>query len=117
MGNSVCVCVENAIEIVNRLELGDYLESVVIPYHFSLRFKGTGNLNSFDFLSVFLQEAISRGILTIGVRKFCLAHTDEDIGFTLEAYLVAFEVVKRAIKAGSVVGGRPSPILSRDKSR
>lgn len=121
VGNSLCVCVENAPGIVNRLELGDYLELAGMPYHFTLRFKDTASMSFFDLLSVFQQEAIHWRVLMIGVHNFCLAHTDQDIQETLEAYNRSFQYVKKTIKADSVdgilKGGKFSPIFKRDDSR
>ncbi len=67
------------------------IQLIGMPYHFAVRFKDTGKLRSFDLLSVFQQEPIRWGVLMLGVRNFCLAHTEKDIAETLEAYSKAFQ--------------------------
>lgn len=107
--------------VVSSLDLNEYLEFLGMPYHFALKFKDHKSLSSFDLLSVFQQEAIRGGVLMLGVHNFCLAHTDEDIQDTIDAYSKAFQSVKEAIEVDSVEGilegGRFSPIFKRDKSR
>jgi len=108
-------------EIINALAMNDLVELVGMPYHFALRFKDTGNLNSFDILSVFQQEAIHWGVLMIGVHNFCLGHSSNDIAETLETYAKSLQFAKEAIDADSVQGilrgGKLSPIFKRDSSR
>lgn len=107
--------------IVSTLKIDDHVDFIGMPYHFTVKFKDTGRLTSFDLLSVFQQEAVKRGVLMLGTHNFCLAHTEEDIQETLEAYNHSFEFVRKAIKADSVddilKGGKFSPIFKRDDSR
>lgn len=112
---------EGMEEIVFTFDLNSYVQLAGLPYHFGVRFKDAGKLTTYDLLSVFQQEAIRGGVLMLGVHNFCLAHTEDDIKATLEAYTHAFEVVKQAIEANSVdgilLGGKFSPIFKRDSTR
>ncbi len=107
--------------IIAALDLKDCIEPIGLPIHFALKFKNLGNLKHFDLLSVFQQEAIQQGVLTIGAHNFCLAHSEEDIATTLQAYTHAFGMVKQAVQndslEGILLGGRFSPIFKRDASR
>jgi glutamate-1-semialdehyde 2,1-aminomutase/spore coat polysaccharide biosynthesis protein SpsF len=112
---------EGMKKIVLDLNLNNFVEFIGLPFHFGVKFKDIDQLTAFDLFSVFQQEAIRRGILTLGVHNFCLAHSEEDIKATLEAYTYAFELTKQAIDASSVDGilrgGKFSPIFKRDSSR
>jgi len=107
--------------IVSDLYLKNHVELIGLPYHFAIKFKDAGELTTFDLLSVFQQEAIGQGILMFPAHNFTLAHTEEDIRATLEAYTHAFKLVKHAIEINSVdgilKGGKFSPIFIRDRSR
>lgn len=107
--------------IVSDLDLYNHVEFIGLPYHFAIKFKDVGELTTFDLLSVFQQEAIGQGILMFPAHNFTLAHTEEDIKATLEAYTHAFKFVKHAIEINSVdgilKGGKFSPIFIRDRSR
>ena len=107
--------------IITKYDLKNYVKLIGLPFHFGVRFLDHGNLTTYDILSVFQQEAIKHGVLMLGVHNFSLAHTDNDINATLEAYDYAFEVVKHAIDADSVdgilLGGKFSPIFRRNSTR
>ncbi len=107
--------------IVSNLDLKNHVELIGPPYHFAIKFKDAGELTTFDLLSVFQQEAIGQGVLMFPAHNFTLAHTEEDIRTTLEAYTRAFKLVKHAIEINSVdgilKGGKFSPIFIRGRSR
>ena len=107
--------------IISDLELAGKVELIGMPYHFAVKFTDSGKLESVDLLSVFQQEAIRNGILTLGVHNFCLAHTESDIDTTIDAYRSAFELVKEALEhdslSGILRGGKISPIFKRDDTR
>jgi glutamate-1-semialdehyde-2,1-aminomutase len=112
---------EGMKQLIRDIDLPDNVEIVGVPSHFVVRFKDAGHLTTYDLLSVFQQEAIKNGILTLGAHNFCLAHNEKDIETTLYAYEQAFHLVKKAVKGDSVdgilQGGKFSPIFKRDISR
>ena len=50
--------------------------------------------------TLFLQETVRRGILTLGAHNLSLAHTLEDVRWTLEVYREVFQILQQAVEAG-----------------
>lgn len=107
--------------IVASLNLENYVDFLGLPYHFAVKFREIEQLTHFDLLTVFQQETVKRGVLMLGVHNFCLAHTEDDIAATLDAYQHAFACVKKAIEKrtvdGILEGKRIVPMFKRDSSR
>jgi glutamate-1-semialdehyde 2,1-aminomutase/spore coat polysaccharide biosynthesis protein SpsF len=65
-------------------------------------FKDTEHWSSLQLKSLFQQEMLRHGVLFSGSQFICLAHTDDDVDRTLEAYTEAMKVLRFAIDCHAV---------------
>jgi glutamate-1-semialdehyde aminotransferase/spore coat polysaccharide biosynthesis protein SpsF (cytidylyltransferase family) len=65
-------------------------------------FKNTDHWSSLQLKSLFQQEMLRHGVLFSGSQFISLAHTDEDIDRTLDAYTEAMKVLRFAIDCHAV---------------
>jgi glutamate-1-semialdehyde aminotransferase len=88
-----------------------------LPEHSAIFFNSIEKLDSLIIKSLFQQELIKRGILTIGVQNICYSLNDSDINKTLEAYNNSLKILNKAIMQEKVLeyieGGPISPIFKR----
>lgn len=82
--------------------LENYTQCIGLPAHSAIYFKDSGGNESLELKSLFQQEVIKRGILTMGVHNISLSHSNEDIEKTLEAYDDAFKIMSQAVKNGNI---------------
>lgn len=90
----------NKLSRENKLE--DYTQCIGLPAHSAIYFKDINGNESLELKSLFQQEVIKRGILTMGVHNISLSHSDDDIEKTLEAYNDAFKLMAQAVKSGNI---------------
>jgi len=84
--------------------------------HSLIYFKDNKGEDSVLLKSLFQQEVLKEGILTLGVHNLNYSHKDSDIKKTLRAYKKALEVVKKAEgkKIENLLEGKPiRPIFKR----
>ena len=74
-----------------------YTKCIGLPAHSAIYFKDEDGNESLEIKSLFQQELIKRGILTIGVHNICLSHNDEDIEYTLESYDDSMKILAKGI--------------------
>jgi len=79
----------------------EYTKCVGLPAHAAIYFKIDGN-DSLELKSLFQQEMIKRGILTMGVHNLCFCHSDEDIERTLESYADVLTALRQAIDENNI---------------
>ena len=89
-------------EIAQSFGLLDFTKCVGLPAHSAFYFFDTEGNESLEMKSLFQQELLKRGILTIGVHIICFSHSDEDVNQTLEAYGDAMRVLRQAIDEGDI---------------
>ncbi len=89
-------------ELAQSFGLSDYTQCIGLPALNAFYFKDRDGNNSLEMKSLFQQETIKRGILTIGEHVLCLSHSDEDVERTLEVYRDAMGILKRAIDDGDI---------------
>ncbi|MCI5066470.1 aminotransferase class III-fold pyridoxal phosphate-dependent enzyme [bacterium] len=95
---------QRIIDGVNGLIEKHSLQEVLsIPGHPAwtfLQFKDCGPTSSSDLISLFMQEASLRNIMTRGVHTPSYAHTDADIDQLLEVYDEVFPIIAQAVHNG-----------------
>lgn len=89
-------------ELAQSFGLTDYTKCIGVPEHSAFYFRDLDGNDSLEMKSLFQQEVMKRGILTIGVHILCFSHSDEDVKQTLEAYGDAMSVLRRAIDEGNI---------------
>ena len=90
--------------LIEQHQLKEVASTYGASPHCGATFKDVGSISSKELLTLFQQEHLERGILSLGVNNFCLAHTMEDVNACLAAVDAAFAKIKTAIEVGSVKG-------------
>jgi len=92
---------ESYNRLVQKYDLAECTQCVGLPAHSAIYFRINGQ-DSLELKSLFQQEMIKRGILTMGVHNLCFSHSDEDIERTLEAYEDTFKILRQAIDENNI---------------
>lgn len=104
-------------KLAQSFGLTDYTRCIGLPAYNGFYFRDTKGDDSLEMKSLFQQEVIKRGILTIGVHLVCLSHSDEDVEKTLAAYEDAMKVLRQAIGEGNIEkyleGRKLQPVLRK----
>lgn len=104
-------------ELAQSFGLTDYTRCIGLPPYNGCYFRDANGDDSLEMKSLFQQEMIKRGILTIGVHLVCLSHSDEDIEKTIEAYKETLKILKQGIDDGNIEkyleGRRIQPVLRK----
>jgi glutamate-1-semialdehyde 2,1-aminomutase len=58
--------------------------------------------NPLEMKTLVQQEMIKRGILWGGFHNLCYSHTDDDIDYTLKAYIDVLPILKQAVEEGNI---------------
>jgi len=93
---------EGCHRLIEEATLGAFIKVVGYPPRHVLRFFDRHGVESLALKTLFLQETITRGILTLGAHNLSFAHTSEDITWTLAVYREVFETMRRAVEEGDV---------------
>jgi glutamate-1-semialdehyde aminotransferase len=67
-----------------------------------ITFRATARFNALQLKSLFQQEMLRRGVLFSGSQFISLAHRDEDIRLTLDAYRESMRVLRTALDWNAV---------------
>lgn len=104
-------------ELAQSFGLTDYTRCIGLPPYNGCYFRDANGDDSLEMKSLFQQEMIKRGILTIGVHLVCLSHSDEDIEKTIEAYKETLKILKQGIDDGNIEkyleGRKIQPVLRK----
>jgi glutamate-1-semialdehyde aminotransferase/spore coat polysaccharide biosynthesis protein SpsF (cytidylyltransferase family) len=72
--------------------------------HCGVVFNDIGRLSRVDLFSIYQENLIRKGILSVGINNFCLAHTDADIDRFIGAVGFALDALRKAIEQDSIAG-------------
>ena len=67
--------------------------------------------DGFEIKTLFLQEVLARGILTVGTHNMSFAHSDADVKRLLDVYDEVFSLMRDALASGDVKGRLRCPPL------
>ena len=70
--------------------------------HTVVTFKDGAGAEALKLKTLFEQEALARGILAMGMHNMSYAHSDEDVGKTLNAYRDTLRIIKDALSSGDI---------------
>ncbi len=90
--------VDGAAAIVAENQLGDFLSLAGRPCWSFLIIKDTPDYSSYEIKTLFLQEMLARGILTLGTHNMSYAHSEEDIESLLAAYREVIPILGEAVR-------------------
>ena len=88
--------------IVDDFDMRDITECIGLAPHTVSVFKEGSGLDVLKLKTLFQQESLSKGILTLGVHNISYSHTDEDVDKTLEGYKQALAIIKEAVSSGEI---------------
>jgi len=104
--------------IIQSYNLDNVILTNGLAPHSGVLFNGKGALDYLDINSLFQQEMIDSGILTVGVNNFNLAHQEVDVDYYLEAAEKACSLINKALNnnstKGLLRGGKVGPIFKRN---
>ena len=88
---------KEVIKLINKHELNDWLEIVGHPSWTCLLFKDYDNILGMDIKTLFMQECLARGILTLGSHVLNYAHGKEESEKLYSVYNEVFPIMALAI--------------------
>lgn len=89
-------------EIITTLKLNELVSCVGLPPFTGISFRGGDESETILVRSLFQQEALKRGILTLGNQMLSLAHNEKIIDSTVNAYAQIFEILASAKSKGEL---------------
>jgi len=93
---------EGCGRLIEEAGLAGWVQVRGYPPRHVLRFLDGQGQESLPLKTLFLQETIKRGILTLGAHNLSLAHTSVEVAETLAAYREVFGVLRQAVAADDV---------------
>lgn len=104
--------------LIEKYNLGGVITVSGLPPHGGVSFDGKGSLDYLDINSIYQQNMINSGILTVGINNINLSHTENEISSFLEAAETAMAAIASAIAAdsleGILLGGKVNPVFKRN---
>ena len=89
--------------LITEHELNDIFEINGQPCWTIFNMKDTEQYNSWTIKTLFMQEMIKRGILTLGINLITYSHTDEDIEKLLNAYTEVMPILQNGIRNNKIL--------------
>ena len=109
---------KEADELINKKGLSSVMRTAGLAPHSGVVFSGFNEIPASDWLSLYQQELILKGILTVGINNYCLAHSEKDIEVFIKALDSVLDTLVMAKQTKNVVsllkGGRIMPIFKRN---
>ena len=90
--------VEGMAAIIAENGLGDFLSVAGRPCWSFFVIKDTPDYSSYEIKTLFLQEILARGILTLGTHNMSYAHSEEDVDRLLAAYREVIPILGEAVR-------------------
>jgi len=83
--------------LIDKYGLGDSLSISGHPSWSFLAFKDSSNASQWEIKTLFMQEVLARGILTLGTHNMSYCHSDEDVNTLLTCYDEVFPIIKAGL--------------------
>lgn len=91
----------NGVEkLITKYSLENILSICGHPSWSFLIFKNTDLYSNWELKSLFLQEVLKRGVLTLGTHNMSYSHGEEEINFVLKVYDEIFPILKDVVENG-----------------
>lgn len=85
-------------DIISRHGLADIFGTAGHPSWSFLTMRDAGGYSIWQIKTLFLQEVLARGILTLGTHNMSYAHTDEDVARLLDVYENVLPLIGHAVR-------------------
>jgi glutamate-1-semialdehyde 2,1-aminomutase len=89
-------------QLVERHRCGEFLSVAGHPSWSFLMIRDGAGADQWEVRTLYIQEMLQRGILTLGTHNMSYAHSDEDVARLLEAYDEVLPLISSAVVAGDV---------------
>jgi glutamate-1-semialdehyde 2,1-aminomutase len=96
------ILLEGVRALITRHGIGDILSIAGHPSWQLLIFKDAPTATSFEIKTYYMQEAMRRGILAIGIHFLSYAHSEEDVAQTLGVYDEIFAMLADGVAKGTL---------------
>lgn len=93
---------KNLDGIISKHGLGDVLGTCGHPTWSFITFKDHEKATLWEIKSLYLQEMLARGVLTLGSHNLSFSHTDEDLELIAAAQEASIRTVAEALDSGSL---------------
>ncbi len=104
--------------LIDQLGLGDVFSVSGHPSWTFLSMKDARGATAFEIKTLWMQELLERGILSVGTHNLSYAHSDEDITRLLAVYGEVLPFIGRKLDQGGVLGAlRCAPLVPLFKLR
>jgi glutamate-1-semialdehyde 2,1-aminomutase len=90
--------VEGAAAIVAENNIGDFVSLAGQPCWSFVLIKDTPDYNSYEIKTLFLQEMLARGVMTLGTHNMSYAHDEKDVAKLLSAYREVMPILADAVR-------------------
>lgn len=87
---------------VEKHGIGHFVKTAGNPVWTFLLMSDAAPYSQWQIKTLFMQEMLARGVLTLGTHNMSFAHTDGDIAQTLAAYDEVFPLLKEAVDRGQM---------------
>jgi glutamate-1-semialdehyde 2,1-aminomutase len=89
---------EGAAAIVAENNIGDFVSLAGQPCWSFVLIKDTPEYNSYEIKTLFLQEMLARGVMTLGTHNMSYAHDEKDVAKLLSAYREVMPILADAVR-------------------
>jgi glutamate-1-semialdehyde 2,1-aminomutase len=90
--------VEGAAAIVAENQLGDFISLAGQPCWSFVLIKDAGEYSAYEIKTLFLQEMLARGVMTLGTHNMSYAHDEADVAKLLSAYREVMPILADAVR-------------------
>ena len=92
------VLVEGVRELLRRHEIEEFLSISGHPSWSLMSFRDAAPYTQWQIKTLWMQEVLRRGFLSVGSHNMSFAHTDEDVAKLLECYDEVFEILAASVR-------------------
>jgi glutamate-1-semialdehyde 2,1-aminomutase len=89
---------EGAAAIAAENNIGDFVSLAGQPCWSFVLIKDTPEYNSYEIKTLFLQEMLARGVMTLGTHNMSYAHDEKDVAKLLSAYREVMPILADAVR-------------------
>jgi glutamate-1-semialdehyde 2,1-aminomutase len=89
-------------ERIERHGIGGFARAAGHPSWTFLLFADTPACSQWEIKTLFMQEVLARGILSLGTHNVTYAHTDDDVDRLLRVYDEVFPILREAVEEGAM---------------
>jgi len=89
-------------ERIARHGIGGFARTSGHPSWTFLHFSDTSNCSQWEIKSLFMQEVLSRGILSLGTHNISYAHSAADVARLMQVYDEVFPILREAVEDGAM---------------